>query len=149
MAVAKYKLGTFADLMTTELDSLASTSQAVSTGFYNNTQGGGGGDGFRQAIIRLTVDFVSAPAAGSCVSIWFLTCADDTNYEDGGSSITPQRYPDVKIFLNATTAAQIADEIAAIPPGKFKTLARNDATGQPFPASGSKISLRPFTDEGV
>lgn len=149
MAVEKYKLGTIATLLSTELNSLANNTNAISTTAYNNVQGGGGGDGFVECEVELTVNFSVAPSANSGFSVWFLASPDGTNYEDGGASVTPSRLPNVVFPLRAVTGVQRITRRTFAPAGIFHTLQRNNATGQTIAASGNTLKLRPLTREGV
>src|SRR4051812_13004672 len=100
----KYTLGSIATLLSTGLNSLANNSLAVSSA-YDNTQGGGGGDGYTLCDLELVVTFGTNPTANTGVSVWFLAVPDGTNYEDGDASTTPARAPDVVFPLRAVTTA--------------------------------------------
>lgn len=150
--IEKYLLGSVATLMTTELNSLANNGTAISSvassGVYDNTVGGAG-DGYTLADVELVVTYGSAPTANTGVSVWFLSVPDGTNYEDGSGSITPGRMPDAVFPLRAVTTAQRIGRRIALPWGPFKTLAKNDGTGQAMAASGNTLKVRPCTTEGV
>jgi len=72
-----------------------------------------------------------APSAGAPWYVYFLTAADDTNYEDGGAATQPARNPDAVINVRAVTAAQRVGYNGArlFSPSKTKILLWN-ATGQ-------------------
>jgi hypothetical protein len=130
------------------MDALANNSLAISAAI-NNTQGGDT-DGYTLALLVLTVDFVSAPTAGTACSVWLLRSGDGgSTYEDGGTSTTPARTFDGQLPLLASTAAQTVSCIVQLPPGYFKVLLKNDGTGQAFPSSGSLLKLTPYTSELV
>lgn len=145
----KYAVGTIATLMSTELNSLADSTNALASAAYNNTQGGGGGDGYAEGLLELVVTFGTSPATTGAVSVWFLAQPDGTNYEDGGSSVTPARVPDLQFPLRAVTTGQRITRRTLLPPGNFKPLVRNDSTGQSFAGSGNTLKVLPFTPQGV
>lgn len=149
MTTEKYLLGSLATLMTTELNSLANNSNAIASSAFNNTPGGGAGDGYTLAEVELVVTFGTAPTTSTGVSVWFLAQPDGSNYEDGGASVTPARTPDVVFPLRAVTTAQRIVQRVWLPPGNFKALARNDGTGQAFASSDNTLKIRPATMSGV
>jgi hypothetical protein len=82
------------------------------------------------ARLQLHAKYASAPAAGDYIALWFLPRQDNSSsssYEDGDSSTTPVRAPDVIFPLRATTSQQHITQIAPVPPGYFKVLLRNNA----------------------
>jgi hypothetical protein len=150
----KYVLGTTASLMTTELNSLASssgfTAGAIAGTVYNNTAGGGGGDGYTRANLELNL---AAPAgaltAGTAVWVWFLGTVDGTNYEDGGASVIPARNPDVIIPVRPVSGAQrIEMKNLQAPAGNFFALVSHN-TGQTWASSGNTLKWQPYTRQGV
>jgi hypothetical protein len=154
--VEKQLLGTVATLMSTELNSLASstTAGAISsvvngTGIFNNTVGGGGGDGFVMGQLELAI---GAPAgtltANTAANVWLLQNVDGSNYEDGGAAVIPARAPDVVIPVRPVSTAQRTVRRAAIPPGNWFILVQHN-TGQTWAASGNTLKLLPDTFEGV
>ena len=145
--IEKYTVGTAATVLTTELNSLANNTQDVSTSTYDNRVGYSG-DGSSRALVEAVFTYDTAPTAYTFLSVWFLRLIDGTNYEDGSSSITPSRPPDVSIPVRAVTSAQRVTLAATLPPGKFYTLVRNDGTGQTLASSGNVISILPFTRGG-
>lgn len=144
----KYALGSIATLLSTGLNSLANNSLAVSAA-YDNTQGGGSGDGYTLCDLELVVTFGTAPTANTGVSVWFLAGPDGTNYEDGDSSTTPARLPDVVFPLRAVTTAQRINRRVWLPWGLPKALLKNDGTGQAMASSGNTLKIRPVTRQGV
>jgi hypothetical protein len=149
MAYERFKLGSIATLMSTELNSLANNTNVAASAAYDNTPSSGAGDGSPLAEIELVCTFGTAPTAGTSIALWFLQRPDGTNYEDGSSSVTPARAPDCVLPLRAVTTAQRVVIEVAIPPGPFIALARNDATGQSLASSGNTIKIRPYTLDGV
>jgi hypothetical protein len=69
--------------------------------------------------VELVVTYGVAPTANTGVSVWFLRAIDGTNYEDGSSSVTPARLPDVVFPVRAVTTAQRVTRRVMIPPGTF------------------------------
>lgn len=145
----KYALGTIASLLTTELNSLANNALAVATAAFNNVVGGGGGDGYTLGEFELVVTFGTAPTANTGVAVWLLGQPDGTNYEDGSSSVTPARAPDLVLPVRAVTTAQRVTVRTIMAPGSWKALVKNDGTGQAFAASGNTLKVRPYTPQGV
>jgi hypothetical protein len=144
----KYLIGSVASLLTAEMNSLASAAVAVAGTAFNNTAGGGGGDGCPLADVELLVTFGVAPTANTGVSIWWLRAVDGTNYEDGTAA--PVRQPDVIIGVGAVTTAQrLVRPGVRLPPGSFKALILNNGTGQAFAASGNTLKILPYTFQAV
>ena len=137
--------GTIQTVLTTELNSLANNALVVSSvagasGVITLTS-----TGYPMALCELVVTYGTAPTANSTVQIWFLTDADGTNFEDGSSSITPTRNPDVIFALRAVTTAQRVSKMCKLPPTTFKVLAYNNGTGQSMAASGNTVKILPIT----
>lgn len=133
--------GGLASVLTTELNALgAGSSSNASSAIDNSTTL----DLFDD--LELTVDFVSAPAAGGYVAVYLLPAVDGTNYADGSSSVAPAASLLVAtIDILASTAAQrLAARMIAIPPGLFKYMVTNN-TSQAFPASGSILKRNPHS----
>jgi hypothetical protein len=143
--------GSPVSLLTTELNSLANNSNAVSaTAVLVNVAGGSNTDGYVRGKLELNL---AAPAgsftANTGLSCWFLASADGTNYEDGGSSVTPARLPDVVFPVRAVSTAQRLNRRVRVPVGSHKVLLRNDGTGQALNASGNTLKILLNTDEMV
>ena len=143
----KYLLGSQTTLLSTGLNSLANDALAISSAF-DNTQGQAG-DGYTLCDLELVVTYGTAPTANTGVSVWFLGSQDGTNYEDGGTSVTPARMADVVLPLLASTSAQRIVQRVVLPAGLLKVLAKNDGTGQAMAASGNTLKIRPITLQGV
>jgi hypothetical protein len=145
MSMEKWKLGTIATLISTGLDSLANNGLALGAAF-DNTQGAAG-DGYTLCELELVVTFSVAPTANTGASLWLLGAPDGTNYEDGSSSVTPAKLPNVVFPVRAVTTAQRIVRRAWLPPALMKPLLKNDGTGQAFAASGNTLKIRPVTIE--
>jgi hypothetical protein len=154
MSVQTYDLGSATTLLSTELNSLASsaTGAAISSvggtsGVFNNTYGGGGLGGFTLGQFELEL---AAPAgtltAGTAVLIWFLTTVDGTNYEDGSASVIPARNPDLIIPVRAVSTTQRITKVAPLPPGNWFALL-SQATGQTWGATLNTLKVTPITSQ--
>src|SRR4051794_33707218 len=103
----KYTLGTTATLITTGGSS--ATNTLCRGAAFDNTQGGGGGDGYTLCDLEFAGSWTVAPAANTGVAFWFLGNVDGTNYEDGdgsvsgGTDVLPQRPPDCVFPARAVT----------------------------------------------
>ena len=139
MAVtATYVSGSIATLISTGLNTLTNNSLAAGSA---DSAGGG----YLLAELELVVTFGTNPTANTGVSIWFLRSVDGSNTEDGGSSLTPARPPDLTIPVEVTTSAQRIIRRCLIPPGTFTPLLKNDGTGQSFASSGNTLKILPLT----
>ena len=147
MPTENYLLGSQTTLLSTGLDALADNALALSAA-YDNTAGAAG-DGSTLCDLELVVSYASAPDAGSAVVVWLLASQDGTNYEDGGTSVTPLRIPDRAFPLRPVTGAQRIIRRVAMPPGLFKALLKNDATGEAMAASGNTLKIRAVTFQSV
>jgi hypothetical protein len=140
----KWVRGTADTILTTELNSLANNSNVVKSTAIAPTS-----TSYTMVEVELVVTFGSTPTANTGISVWFLREIDGTNYEDGSSTVTPTRNPDVVFGIRATTNAQRMIKTCVLPPGNFKPLVRNDGTGQAMAASGNTIKIRPVTLQSV
>src|SRR5580700_3517547 len=75
------------------LNALASGSSVLGSAF-SNVAGDAQGGGMLRANVKLHIDSMTVSAGGQ-VLIWFLTASDGSTYEQGGTSVTPLRPPDV------------------------------------------------------
>lgn len=127
------------NLQTTELQSLANTSVAVSSGIFNNSNTSQGmiGDLF---LSLGNPGIGTALSAGANLSGWFLTSLDGgTTFES--ASVAPPRPPDFLIPLPATTITAGAPPFKTmgpimVPSLPFKVLVQNN-TGQTFGNGGT------------
>lgn len=130
-------------VLTTELNALGNGNRTNAGTEINN-----GTNLDQYGKLELLVDFVSAPTAGAFVNIYTVTAPDDTNYEDGSSSVDPGSHRLVAtIQVRADTAAQrLTSRPFPLEPSKTKFILENK-TGQAFPASGSTLTLYTANDE--
>lgn len=144
--------GTAVSLLTTELNSLANNSNANVGSVVDNVVGGTNLDGYVRGKVELVLAAYSGtPTVSSAIYLWFLKAIDGgTNYEDGSSSVTPARQPDVVIPVGAIASGPQRVIVECwMPVGVFKALARNAGTGITLAASGNTIKVLLNTDEGV
>lgn len=156
LVVQYWDLGSVTTLMTTELNSLASSSGLTagaissvggSSGVFNNIQAGGGLGGFRYGLFELVL---GAPGgtltAGTGAYIWFLTDVDGTDYEDGSASVIPARNPNLIIPVRAVSTAQRITVQAQMPPNTWYVLLAQN-TGQTWASSGNTLKVLPVTNQ--
>lgn len=155
MPTQYWAVGSWTTLLSTELNSLASSATAGAlssvggtSGAFDNTYGGGGIGGYTYGEIEVSI---AAPAgalsSGAYVNLWFVKF-DGGAYEDGGSAVIPARAADVVVPLRAVTGAQVVIvPDTPIPPGVWKVLA-SQVTGQAWGSGGNTIKVRPSTFQG-
>ena len=156
MATRTYILGSAATLLSTELNSLASSSGLTagaissvggSSGLFNNVLAGGGLGGYVRARFELVLAApASALTAGTGAYVWFLNTVDGTNYEDGGSAVIPARKPDLFIAVRAVSTSQRIDVSGVLPSNAWYVLLAQN-TGQTWAASGNTLKVMPETDQ--
>jgi len=144
--------GTAVSLLTTELNSLANNTMCSAGSAVDNVQATSNLNGYVRAKLELVLaTYSGTPAASTGVSVWFLKTVDGgSNYEDGSSSVTPARVPDVVIPVRAVASGpQRVVRECWVPVGLWKPIAKNDGTGISFAASGNTLKLLANTDQGV
>jgi hypothetical protein len=139
MATVKQTYGTIATLLTTELNAMANNALVLSSETSLSEID------YLECDVQISCTFGTAPTASSGFSVWFLRKPDGSTYEDGGTSVTPSRAPDLVIPVRAVNTAQVIVVQAYSPPGNFKVLIKNDGTGQALSASGHTLKLLPRT----
>ena len=87
-----------------QLQNISSAALFIGSALSNVT-GDGAGGGYRYARLHLHISSIT-PSAGGTVYGWFLTAADGSTYEQGGTSLTPARAPDF-VFAAINTAAAV------------------------------------------
>ena len=146
--------GSPTSLLTTELNSLASGSEVVSTaggssGTFTNVYNSGIG-GYPLGYYQLQLASVgSSLTAGSAVYVWFLLRLDGTNFDDGSTSVVPARSPDLILAVRAVSGAQVLSSGSTplpCPVGTFKVLLQQN-TGQTWASSGNSLIFQPFTNQ--
>ena len=141
MPTVKDTRGTATTALDTGLNSLANNALALSSAITLST----GEPGYQRCEAELVVTYGTAPTANTACVVWLLREIDGTNYEDGSTTVTPSRNPDLVFPLRAVTTAQRIVVIGDLPPGSFKVLLRNDGTTQTMAASGNTLKIRPVT----
>ena len=141
MPTVKDTRGTATTALSADLNSLANNALALSAAITLST----GEPGYQRCEAELVVTFGTAPTANTACVVWLLREIDGTNYEDGSSTVTPTRNPDLVFTLRAVTTAQRIVVIGDLPPGSFKVLLRNDGTTQTMASSGNTLKIRPVT----
>jgi len=136
-------LGTNDSVMTTELNSLANNASVASSVITVTSTG------YLLAEFELYVAGMGGtPTANTAFDLWLLRRPDGTNYEDGSSSVTPTRGPDVWFPIRAVSTAQRIVRVCELPPGLWTALVRNNGTGQALAASANTMKVRPYTTQG-
>jgi hypothetical protein len=141
MPTVKDLRGTATTALTTGLNSLANNALVASSAITLST----GEPGYQRCEAELVLTYGTAPTANTACVVWLLREVDGTNYEDGSSTVTPGRNPDLVFPLRAVTTAQRIVVVGDLPPGSFVALLRNDGTGQSMASSGNTLKLRPVT----
>jgi len=141
MPTVKDIRGTSTTVLSTGLNSLANNALVASSAITLST----GEPGYQRCEAELVVTYGTAPTANTACVVWLLREVDGTNYEDGSSTVTPSRNPDLVFPLRAVTTAQRIVVTGDLPPGSFVALLRNDGTGQAMASSGNTLKIRPVT----
>jgi hypothetical protein len=147
LTTTTYVLGSVTTLLSTELNSLASASEVVSSvggtsGLFNNTYAGGGLGAYTLGQFELHLAAPGGSLTATPVLVWFLQSVDGSNYEDGSSSILPARNPDLIIPVRAVSTAQRIIVVAPLPQGNWY-VELYQATGQTWASSGSTLKVMP------
>lgn len=142
MPTVRNTRGTIKTALSTELNAMANNANVLSSAVSFDAAD----VGMRFVEGELLVTFPTAPNANFAFCVWLLREVDGTNYEDGGTSVTPTRPPDMIFTVRAVTTAQRMVQVADLPPGAPRVLIRNDGTGQAIAASGNTFKLRPVSE---
>lgn len=117
-------------LMTTELNSLATTGTATSSTIDNDA------DHDMYVDLFLTIDYGTGPTAGSVIECYIVRSYDGTNFED----IPPASGLVGSFILANTTNTQIlCIPGVSVPPEDFKVHVIAKTTGQTAQASGNTL----------
>ena len=129
------KVGNNATIVSgSNLNALASGSLVLSAAF-SNVNGDAAGEGYRYAVAKLHIDSM-AVSAGGVVDGGFLRASDGSVYEQGGTSVTPNRPPDFVFTPVVQTAAIDLEQVVSVPVcATIKCLLRNNALGATTPAN--------------
>lgn len=134
----KWTTETSRSLMTTELNSLATTGTATSVEIDGATNLELYGS------FELVITYGVAPTANSTISIYTIVAHDGTNYSD--SRALSANYIGSFVLTNTTSAQRltIGDGPGGkipLPNCKFKVYLVSDTTGQTAAASGNTLKL--------
>lgn len=149
MADLKLQTGVSAtNALSTGLDSLADAARALSGAIDNSTNLNLYMD------LQLEIKYTSsAPTAGVIVAeVYLLPTVDGTNYEEGGTTITPQASRLVATFESrngSTSAFEYLTSLGIpIPVGSFKLLLINKS-GKTLASSGNTLKYRTYKLQSV
>lgn len=140
-----FKLGTVnsnENVLTTELNSLASAANKLSAAFSNDATG----ELYPYADFEFYVAAQgSARSAGARIDLYILPTMDGTNYSYGDDSTdaSPTTYVGSFLLDAATTARYVYLTGILLPPADFKVLIDNQ-TGQAFASSGNTLKMRRY-----
>ena len=83
----------------------------------------------RFASFQVTATHGTAPVAGEAWLLYFVLAQDNTNDEDGGTAVQPQKPAETFFAVRAVTSAQKVTRFSVpLPPFKFKPLLWNDTS---------------------
>lgn len=142
MTTSKYLLGSLATVMTTELNSLATTGTATSAAINNSS------DGLLIADLELNITYGGgAPTAKSRIECYLVRSVDGgTTYED----VPPAGGLVGSWVLEAVTTAQkLIIRAVMLPPGFYKVHVVAKTTGATANSSGNTVKLLPYTEQQV
>jgi hypothetical protein len=140
VTIERSAYGTHTDVLTTELNSLANNSTAITAAIDNTS------NHFIYIDVELEVTFGSAPTLNAGLNLYVVPSQDGTNYADGSAG-TPGTIPaphclrGVFLVRAVTSAQRIILERIEVPPGLYKLLLENKA-GQTTAASGNVLAYR-------
>lgn len=142
MSTSKYLVGTLTTVITTGLDSLATTGTATSSAIDNST------DGNLYVDVELNITFGGgAPTTKSRIECYLVESVDGgSTYED----VPPAGGLIGAWILEATTSAQkLLIRRAACPPGFYKVHVVAKTTGATANSSGNTVKILPYTEQQV
>ena len=143
MPTVKNVAGTITTVLSAGLNSLANNSNLLSSAITLTT----GEPGYRFGEWELYIaSSAAAMTANTAFVGWIIQALDGTNDEDGGTSVTPARTPDLIFPVRAVSTAQRITWQSDLPTGSFKVLLRNDGTGQAIASSANTLKVRPKTE---
>ena len=149
MATTKWTaLETAENILTTELNSLGSGSNKITTTAISNDAAG---EKNLYGIFELYIAAQGSNRTGTNVDVYLLPTMDGTNYSFGGDSLDPGN-SNYKFSFELDTGAlaaryAVVDGIQ-LPPCDFHVLVQNN-TGQAFASSGNTLKFRRYGVEAV
>ncbi len=157
----EYLLGTAVTLMSTELNSLATSSGFTAgaiasvggtSGVFNNTAGGGSLGGYAFGLFEL--DMANVPGGtmvvNSVFNIYLLGTVDGgTKFEAGSASLIPIRAPDASIrFFNDALVHTLHSLVVPLKLGNWKVVVSHNG-GFSLNATLNTLKVLPATWQGV
>lgn len=140
MATVTQLSGTIDTVLDTALNSMANNALVLSAEITHQSPN------YLEAELELYIAGMGGtPTANTAFVLWILRAIDGTNYEDGGTSVTPARQPDAYFPIRAVSTAQRIRRRVKLPPGNVKYLLKNDGTGQALASSGNLLKVKPVT----
>lgn len=148
MATIKWEAGSPQTLLSTGLNSLATTQSELGGTPYDNAT-----NLYLYGVFELLVTFGTGPTANNPIDLYLVPSVDGTNYvdgTDGASPISQQQYFAGSFYVRNVTSAQRlylggpgAPYLIPLPPLLFKPQIVNRA-GQTFAASGNTLIMVPY-----
>lgn len=133
--------------LTTELNALANNALVLGAAI-DFTAAGVDRKAYMDVEIYLASVDLSAQT-GLALHLWLLPRTDGTNFEDGGSAVTPARAPDKVIALRAVNGAQrVVARFLLTTPDQGKLLIQNKS-GAAFAATGNTLKYYTYGEEIV
>ncbi len=139
MATIRQEVGSVNNHMTTELNSIVDSGNAIgSTDIDNSTS-----LYLYDDLELYTNTMTYAPSPGATIDVYLVQKLDGTNLEDGNASIDPPAANLVGVFnmRSVTTAQRHTLRMIPIPPGKYRYVLINN-TGQTLASSGNILKYR-------
>lgn len=125
----------------TELNSLANNTKCTAGSAIDNSSSGSNPQLDTFADFECNVTFGTNPTANSLLDLYLIPSLDGTNYADI-ATVPSSIYYACSFPVQANTSAQlIVAQGVRLPPGKFKAVLYNNATGQTLAASGNTIEM--------
>ena len=126
--------GSVTTAISTNLNSLADDGLAISSAIDNSAN--------KDLFIDIEVYLASVDLSAQtnpAIYVWLIARTDGTNFEDGGSSVTPARAPDKIVPLREVNGAQrVFARMGMLTPDQVKILVQNKA-GAALADSGNTI----------
>lgn len=129
---------TITSVMTTELNSLATNTRAISAAM--------GADATAANLLgdwELVVTLAATPTVDTFLDLYLVRSADGTNYEDGDATNRPVADSYAGSFQTRATASaqRLVARDVPMPPGLYKAVLWNNA-GTTSAASGNTLKVR-------
>ncbi|MBL0710898.1 MAG: hypothetical protein JJV99_07795 [Colwellia sp.] len=129
--------------LTTELNSLANDALVLGAAIDFTTAGSDRKLFLDVEVYLNTVDL--STQTNPALYVWLLRRTDGTNFEDGGTSVTPQRAPDKIIPLREANAAQRVQATGLLTtPDQGKILTKNE-TGSALASDSNTLKYNLYS----